>query len=442
MRRSITSIRDLACQFWKSRSGATALIAGLTVPMMLGFAGLAIDVGHVLQVQSALQASTDAAALAGANYVYTGSAIATAQSYSATPGNKNAMAGISVAMASGYPKLKCLTSTGVPCNGGNSANAIQVKQQAAVPMWFAQIVGVETMTVSATATAAAVGGQPLPLDVMIVLDTTASMNNSDPNCGISGGTRLSCALAGARILLNEFNPTADYVGMMLFPGLTNASQAQYDYDCSASTRPTIASYRNSPVYQLLGLTNDFKTSNDATSLDTTSNLVKAVKGGAPGCTAGLSAVGGFGTFYADAVTAAKTALQTNGRANIQKVIIFLSDGDANASSGNVPVGKATNQCHQAITAAQAATAAGMWVYTVAYGASTSSTNSCTTDSPHISACSTLQQMASNPRYFFSDGAGGTGSCNSAANPISNLISIFQQIGVTLESPRLVPDNTT
>ncbi|MFO0997099.1 MAG: TadE/TadG family type IV pilus assembly protein [Alphaproteobacteria bacterium] len=442
MRRSIAKNLSFVRRFWSARSGATAVLAAVTVPMVVGFAGVAVDVGHVLQVQSALQSSTDAAALAGANNVYLSTAVATAQSYSSASGGKNAINGVTVTMPSGYPKLKCLSSTGVPCSGPGTANAIQVKQQATVPMWFAQIVGVPSMTVTATATAAAVGGQPIPLDVMIVLDTTASMNTSDPNCGIAGATRLGCALTGARTLLNELAPSGDYVGLMVFPGIANASQASLDYDCSSSTQPTIVSYRNSPVYQLLGLSNNFKTSNSATSLDTTSNLVKALKGGASGCTAGLSAVGGVGTYYSDAITAAKTALQTNGRANIQKVIIFLSDGDANASSSNMPTGKATNQCHQAITAAQAATTAGMWVYTIAYGASTSTTGSCGTDSPHISACSTLQQMATSSRYFYSDGTGHTGACNSSANPISNLVSIFQNIGVTLQAPRLVPDSTT
>jgi hypothetical protein len=60
--------------------------------------------------------------------------------------------------------------------------------------------------------------------------------------------------------------------------------------------------------------------------------------------------------------------------------------DASASSSNMPAGKYNNQCHEAITAAQAATAAGTWVYTIAYSAATS--GSCSTDSPTISACST------------------------------------------------------
>ena len=39
----LSFIRD----FWSSECGATAVIAGLMMPLMVGFAGLAIDVGHV-----------------------------------------------------------------------------------------------------------------------------------------------------------------------------------------------------------------------------------------------------------------------------------------------------------------------------------------------------------------------------------------------------------
>lgn len=448
MKHAMFPILAFIRHFWHARRGATAVIVAMAMPALVGFTGLSIDVGHVLQVKRALQTATDAAALAGAREINCcvsapGTAVATATSYSAVTGGKNVIAGATVTMASGYPMLKCLTSTGVACGGTNSANAIQVKQQATVPMWFAQIIGVPPMTVSATATAGAAGGTAVPLDVMIIVDTTASMNGADTSCSIAGATRLVCALAGVRTLLNELSPSMDYVGLMVFPGLQNVSQAQYEYDCKTSPQPTIVSYKSSPLYQVLALKNDFKTSNAATSLNTASDLVLAAQGGLAGCTQGLSAVGGFGTYYADAITAAQTALVSEGGATVQKVIILLSDGDASASSSNMPSGKAANQCHEAITAAKAAATAGTWVYAVAYGASTSaSPTSCSTDSPAISACSTLQQIASNPKFFYSDTTGGTSACTSAANPVSELVSVFQSIGQSFQSSRLLLDNTT
>lgn len=141
------------------------------------------------------------------------------------------------------------------------------------------------------------------------------------------------------------------------------------------------------------------------------------------------------------IAAAQSALTTTGRAGVQKVIIFLSDGDASASSSNVGSAKYANQCHQGITAAQAATAAGTKVYALAYGASTSAGSSCGTDSPQISACSTLQQMASSPSMFYSDNASG---CTSSANSVTELVSIYSQVGTSLSSPRprLLPNDAT
>jgi hypothetical protein len=276
---------------------------------------------------------------------------------------------------------------------------------------------------------------------MIIVDTTASMNNADTSCSVAGASRLTCALAGLRTLLLQLN-TSDEVGLMVFPGLQNASQAAYDYACS-STDPKTVAYNKSPLYQVLGLSNNFKTSSTSTSLNTASDLVLAAQGGPSGCTEGLKAVGGYGTYYADVITAAQTALTTNGRADVQKVIILLSDGDANASSSNVPTGKGANQCHEAITAAKAATAAGTWVYALAYGSPTAVTpGSCSTDSPAISACSTMQQIASEPGFFYSDQTGGTSSCTSTVNSVSELVSLFNAVGVSFQKPRMLLDSTS
>jgi len=159
-------------------------------------------------------------------------------------------------------------------------------------------------------------------------------------------------------------------------------------------------------------------------------------------------VGGVATYYADAITAAQAALASSGRPTAQKVIILLSDGDANASAANMPAGKATNECQEGITAAKAAATAGTWVYTVAYGSPTAVApgGSCSTDSAPMSACSAMQQMASDPTKFFSDTVGGTSTCTSAANPTSNLNTIFQAIALQASQnatgARLLANTTT
>jgi hypothetical protein len=168
--------------------------------------------------------------------------------------------------------------------------------------------------------------------------------------------------------------------------------------------------------------------------------VRALQGGPCGCQQGLDAVGGAATYYAGVIAAAQTALTTNGRTGVQKVIIFLGDGDANASASNVPSGQASNQCHEGITAAQAATTAGTKVYSLAYGAQTSGT--CSTDSPAISACQAMQQIASTSSMFFSDKQNGSTTCSSSVNSVSELVAIFSKVSTSFASPRLLPPNAT
>ena len=100
------------------------------------------------------------------------------------------------------------------------------------------------------------------------------------------------------------------------------------------------------------------------------------------------------------------------------------------------------ECHQAITAAQVAAAAGTKIYSVAYGAEASG---CTTDTtPAITPCETMKGIASSPNYFFSDytATGGSSTCISASQPVTGLNQIFQVIATDLTQVKLIPNNTT
>ncbi len=437
------------------RRGTVTIMTAVTAVAIMGFTAIVIDVGNLVYAKRALQAATDAAALAGAQDINKGTggtAVSTARRYSATTGNLNAAHNLNATMASGYPALRCFTSTGIPCFAPDNANGVVVKQNATVPALFAKALGFQNFHISASAAAGSAGGTARVIDAVIVLDTTQSMNSNDPNCTQSGSTRLTCAFTGFRTLLSGFDPLLDHVAVMIFPGLkasgsggsqkTAAQNAALEYDCSSST-PTssaTAAYDELPLYLIVPLSSDYKNSNG--TMNTNSNLVKAARGGASGCTAGVTAYGGVGTFYADAVAAARDYLTANARFGAEKWIIFLGDGDAGASSSNMPSAKKNNQCRQAITAAQAAKAAGMTVMTIAYGASTSASSSCSTDSPSISACDTLRQMASDSGKFYSTNTGSGSACTSAANSISSLNAIFQNIGMIFGTgSRLLSENT-
>jgi hypothetical protein len=257
----------------------------------------------------------------------------------------------------------------------------------------------------------------------------------------------------------------------------STSNVSKDYDCS-SGNPTAKTYTfptagatsytplNSSTYEVVGFSSDYKTSDTATTLNTSStnnDLVKAV-GGKSGCTA-MGEPGGISTYYAGAIYAAQSALIAEQAANpgSHNVLIIISDGDANetASSGDMGLSAsttgttypATNQeCAQAVTAGKNIATANAYgngaiptmVYSVAYGAVSSG---CKTDtSPTITPCQTMQGIASAPQNFFSDytqsGSGVDSNCISAARPTSSIAQIFTIIAGDLSVAHLVPNSTT
>jgi hypothetical protein len=247
-----------------------------------------------------------------------------------------------------------------------------------------------TVTLTATSWASKGGGLP-PMHIMVVVDNTASMQGSHDTtttCGeITDPTRLECALWGVQTMLAELWPTQDEVGMMVFPPLSTTSSvavtppttpATYipsainDASCGPASDKTtctvtpnnscttgtpaivIEPYSNtSAVYLVAPLANNYKSSNTATTLES-STLVNATcqpnsilsqvnssgitVGYQCGSCAGVQGPGGEGTYLASAIQAAMTALCPTYVAGAttndctgngwQNVIIVLSDGGA------------------------------------------------------------------------------------------------------------------
>lgn len=436
------------------RGQVLPLVAVMSV-VLLGMMGLAIDVGYTYSVRQAMQASTDAAATAAAQELSIAggdpSAKAALFGMGATAKNaRTAVTGVTMTTTVKCTNYMANLMTGSGCTSATTpANTVTVTQQAPVSLFFGPIMGHRTLTVRTTATAGARGGAMPPLDVMIVLDTTGSMGGSCSAAvaGVSHPTRLDCAKAGIRTLLNALWPCSnsqatcgaaagghvtnpiDEVGLAIFPGLKASTALSKEFDCAQNVGSSgISPYGSSPVYVIAPLASDYKPSAFGTLSGGTSNMVKAVDwtdGNSCGSGSyGAENPGGQGSYFAGAIASAQSALTSTGRANVQNVIIFVSDGDANKYTGGP-----NNPCHQAVSAAQAAASAGTWVYSVAYGASTSSTGSCTDDSPHVSAYTTMSQIASDSAKFFNQPASG------------DLTAAFRQIGQSLLTTRLLDDGT-
>jgi hypothetical protein len=459
--------------------------------ILLAAAALVIDVGQLYYSYQQLQASTQAAALAGGQAIPSGTAVATAKSYDGVTGNKNANANLSSVSLVTAPKVECLTSSLLPpClnYGEGLANAIVVQQQAAVKTSFMRLFGIPSFTLQATATASARGGANGIYNVMMIVDTTDSMTDTDTgsNCN---GERIACALGGVKTLLLQLAPCSpalssctgtysagsviDDVGIMTFPGLVPSSPGgstsnytAHDYTCG-QTLPngSTETYNNSPVYTIVGLGTDastnYKTTATSNTLSTSSSAYLVTSAGA-GCSGGNNAMnvkGGEGTFYAGAIDAAQAALvaeqtaRTAAGITSQNVMILISDGDATASSSQM-AGSATsysssNECKQAVTSAQNAANAGTWVYAVAYGAESSGCGS--DSSPYNSPCYTMEHIANSPGHipdttkFYSDyqqtGTGIDQTCIGTAQSTTNINQIFTDIAGDLTVARIIPNNT-
>jgi hypothetical protein len=422
--------------------GQVIVLVVLMLIVLLGFAALVVDVGYAYYAHRTLQASADAAALAGSQELpNTVLAANVARNYSASAGSKNFQGNLNDVTTT--VTTKCIVSLG----GCDPMNAVVVLEQAPTKTFFAGLLGIGTFTIKAKATAAMRGGTPKPAHVMIVLDRTGSMGTA---C-TAGGTKLTCAKNGINAFLGAMDPAYDKVGLVAFaphsgnvcntPKGTNGPPNDYDQ------------YPNN--YLFVPLSNNYKTSatsplNPSSSLVSTINCVQA----------------GGTTVFAAALDTARNTLAANHDPEAQDVIIFLTDGEANYGACQSPNGSGvcsnntspyrTNPCGQAVTSAQQASSAGVWVFGIAYdtpGAGCLGWKATGTgiggatcaqkvgnqfvcpESPAITAATAVQSIGydplhpSTPRYY------------SSPNP-GSLTTLFKNIAAELTEGRLIDDDAT
>jgi Flp pilus assembly protein TadG len=401
--------------------------------------------------------------------------------------------------------VNCATATGCPSSG---CNAVTATQTARVPLWFGGFLGIKTFNLTAIASATMKGGGHPPYNIAVVLDTTASMKNDASTAdgctssllGLIKPTQIQCAVYGVEQMLLEMYPCvtsgcststnyADAVSLFAFPAVSMAdSSTDYNNDYCGLLGDSSVPYNfinvtpggsqnlamqgtkgqtDAGVYQLIPFDTAYKASNTATTLVTSDYLSKAVGYSGTGCN-GLAAPGGQGTYYAQVIYAAQSALLTQQSKaskagySTQNVMIILSDGDSTASnslantslggqngSGNQIVAlsgtlngtctstkvctnasasvytypSAIGQCWQSVQAAQIATAAGTRVYTVAMGSPTSApggSGSCATDQ----VSETTLPGGSGETYPSSSYAGQAGSACNAIGAMASTTSTF------------------
>lgn len=390
----------------RDETGQVFVLALLVMVVMIGMVGFAVDVGHAYLVQRQLQSGVDAAALAGAQELPDSNAVtAAANAYSPSPTKKNAVT--SNDNATTTVTLKCVTTV-VGCSAQfNTHNAVQVDAKSDVRTYFARVLGINNLTVHASATACAPCSAK-PLDIMIVLDRTGSMCDVSSN-GVCRD--MTNAVNGIKTFLGFMDPALDEVGLAVFPPAVDTSAGakcatptsggkRYGYDTFWPNWVTAPRGESPGVYAIGSPVFDYLVQTGAGwQLNNQSSLVQLLNCVKPAGT----------TSYANAIDEAQHELDVHGRGNVQDVMIVLTDGAANTTPRFVPgyldnASDRARPCGSGIKAANHVKGTGTIVYTIGYDVDADS-NGGQCGAEGFNASWALQQMATvdpsdgKPNYY-------------------------------------------
>lgn len=427
----------------RDNRGSIAILVTFMVPVMVGVAGLSVDVGLAYVAKKRLQEATQAAALAGAAELTKPNATEKTVATAIAEWQKAVPAGVTV--ASTTTKLACDSTTAdLPICNATYPNVVRVTQTTSTPTYFLKVLGKESFEVSASGVAATGGGGGSPIQVMFVIDLTGSMSlHYNLGCtipAIAKPTKMQCAMFAIQNVLKALPTSVTKVGLMAFPGREKKWEMG---STSCGTQPNVVRYLTPGIQYQIGTALESDFNDGAGGLKSAAPIVRAVGDYSKGYPAGkgcleTASLGSVDSYGAEAIEKAHAALPVV--KGVQNVIIFLSDGDYNSPDyfGGLPgglydVSKKSNQCQQAIDAASNATAAGTTVYSVAFGNPT--TKGCPFDTPAINPCMAMQRIASDPtRYYTSD-------CNTlkgALHPPDQIPQVLNVVRGTLTKPRLLP----
>jgi hypothetical protein len=379
-------------------SGVVAILVAMLIVFIMLAVGFVIDIGRLRHERHLLQAATDFGALAGAGGLpaqgSAEAAIAEAQARSVAMANDPNLNPADLRITFGCvvqdpegnggqdsPDIQFACG---PAGGGNwptgwrtkgtralhdcnpyvgdKCNTIIVKASNNVPYYFAPVIGAthgNTGTVSGASCKGFCGEPAKPLDVVIVLDRTASMTPAD----------LANAKNAALSVLGFYDSTKQYVGLVGLPYHNPATIAgDLVPGCSVNSTQNYPAPPPPDRWMLVPISNDF--SSPGGGLNGTSRLVRTINclrlPNNPTITYNGGPAPQAHTNLGDPLTQAQNMLRAS-RTGVPDVIIFLSDGEANhpePSSGGANV----NPCNYANTAASTAkTSYGIDIYTIGYG---------------------------------------------------------------------------
>lgn len=220
------------------KRGAVLPMMCVGLVAMVAAIGGGIDIGRAYIVKSQLQAGVDAAALAGARSFGNEDA--------SSPTNRDAQ--VKAYFLGNFPNdyMGSTTPPGVTAVEGttsllpavfevvNGINRTTVTARAAVPCYFMGIFGAAPIDVTVVARAEL---QPRPLEVMVVLDNTGSMNES-----VSGGSKIGALKTAMKsfidVLFQGSTERKDLaVGIINYTVTTNVGRILKDAGVTIDEKP-------------------------------------------------------------------------------------------------------------------------------------------------------------------------------------------------------------
>lgn len=451
----------------REERGAVAVLFALTIIVIFAAVAFVVDISRLYHARQVLQNAVDLGALAGAQELpaadaATGTAaetiarrvaIANAPEIGTTatltvtfrcivgdrdqdsvpdPGEVPFICGPSTgtwAASTWTYKGKRASHT---CNpfAGDKCNTIRLQTSEDVDYYFAPVMGINTGntgTISASSCKGACGAASSPVDVVMVLDRTGSMSESD----------IDNVQNAALAVLDFYEPDQQWVGMVSLPygsvssNRCNAARNQF------YPESTYTVWQNAPLSQ------DYKRADG--TLNPGSFLVQQINcltraGSAGSVVAYSDGVGPSGnhTNLGDPVDAARDMLRLQGRDEVPDVIIFMTDGQANQPSTRLP-------CTYFNDKANVAKGEGQTVFSIAYGIDTVRCPDSSGSFRGVYATTNIASAASQPTVD-----NWPGTCNTLENkdgdwyfcaPASaDLEPVFRQVAAAaIETSHLVDD---
>jgi len=178
----------------RSQKGQVFILFAVTLFVLIGFTGLAIDLGMAYTVQTKLSAALDSAAVAAGKTISQGAAAAQSAATSFFKANlPDGLLGASVSA----PSVSAI-------HNADGSWTVSATGQASSPTYFAKVFGVNSITVSSSATSTV-----RTLDLILVLDTSGSLNTPS-------STPALLKAAATDFINNNFDTSSDRVGLVHF----------------------------------------------------------------------------------------------------------------------------------------------------------------------------------------------------------------------------------